>query len=94
MEKWLSEFQCRVADASAGRSKFPVTFTLDRVASPEEVSDAFRAAREVDRQIAVVRHDVDYSQPSPRSVFTVRLGMPDPNPPPFLEQYPIPLIGD
>ena len=91
MEQWLSEFRSRVADASAGRTKFPVVFALDRVVSPEEVGDAFRVAREVDRQIAVVKHEVDYAQLPHRSVFTVRPAMLDPNPPPFLEMYPMPL---
>ena len=91
MEQWLLEFRCRVADASVGRTKFPVVFALDRVVSPEEVGDAFRVAREVDRQIAVVKHEVDYSQLTPRSVFTVRPAILDPNPPPFLELCPMPL---
>ena len=91
MEQWLLEFRCRVADASAGRTKFPVVFTLDRVVSPEEVGDAFRVARKAGRRVAVVKHEVNYSQPSPRSVFTVRPAMLDPNPPPFLELYPMPL---
>ena len=93
MEQWLSEFQCRVADASAGRTKFPVVFNLDRAVSVEEAHDAFRAAREVDQRIVVVMHRVDFSRPSPRSEFTVRLGMPDPDPPPFMERYPMPLAG-
>lgn len=89
---WMFDFKDLVDDASAGRSEFPVTFTLDCLASPAEVCTAFRVARGANQRIAAVEHRVDYSQPSPRSVFTVRLGMLDPNPPPFLEQYPMPLV--
>ena len=90
--EWLWTLQCQIADASAGRREFPVVFLLDRIATPDEAHDAFRAAREVDQRVVAVEHRVDHSQQSPRSEFTVQIGVLDPHPPPFLEQHPRPLL--
>lgn len=91
MASWLSELQTLVVAASAGRSSFPVTFGLDHVATTGETLDALRAVQAVEPRVAVIEHFVDYSAPEPRSQFTVKLGMPDANPPPFLEAWPAPL---
>ena len=93
MEQWLSRLQAKIAEASAGQCEFPVKFTIGRVATVEEVHDAFRLAREVDQRVTVVEHQVGYSHSTPCSTFTVRVGQFDPNPPPFLEQHPMPLLS-
>lgn len=89
---WPSQFQAVLVAAAAGGGQITIEFELEEVPTPEDLRAALRLAREVDPRVSSIERHPNYGDPNAKSKITVRLGVLDPDPPPFLEQFPIPLL--
>ena len=89
--QWLRDFAAVLIVMRANGKEFS-DFELDGLPTPDELKAALRLAREIDPRVHHIEHRRNYGVPSLRSTLSVRLGRPDPNPPPFLERFPIPLL--
>lgn len=89
--QWVRDFAATLIVMRANGKELP-DFELEQLPTPDDLQAALRLAREIDPRVHHIEHHRNYGDPSPRSRLSVRLGTPDPDPPPFLEQFPMPLF--
>jgi len=89
---WSYALGQAVLEAKRGKRSYPVEIKLDFLPTHEEVCEALRIARQMDSRVSAVEHRRNWGDPNATSSFIVRVSYLDPNPPAFLEQFPIPLV--
>ena len=87
MGDWQVGLRSQVFEARMGKRKFPLEFDPRVELTTEVVREAFQICREICPLVNGVQRGES------GSVLIITAGALDPNPPAFMEQYAIPMVG-